>query len=267
MLTLSHLANLIALLFGERPETMQLIARNLRQARLVATGGRGRGGARQEPRHVANMIIAACALDQVAEVAGAVSTFATLEVAADPAPRRRRSALGGTERDWPRELLFATRKGAQFGGVVSALVDMAARGDLYTLLMAYSQEFVDRDLLREGAEAIRRAPRGRKPEATAAFAARMATHVQGLIDQSVVYLSVSMTRPLPGARLEFGTQHNGEPAPLLQVDFGLPAAFLANARNAQKLNAWRRIDRTHRVTVTHRALLSIGQAIAAEESY
>ena len=64
MLTLNHLATLMALLLGDRPETMQLIARNLREARLVASGGRGRGGARQEPHHVANMIIAACAADQ-----------------------------------------------------------------------------------------------------------------------------------------------------------------------------------------------------------
>jgi hypothetical protein len=264
VLTLSHLANLIALMFGERPETMQLIARNLRQARLVATGGRGRGGARQEPRHVANLIIAACASDQIADVASVVSTFANLEVA-DTRPRRRVPARGGPDHNPPKELLFATRKGVQFGGVVSALVDMAASGDLYTLLMAYSGEFVDRDLLRAGAEAIRRAPRGQRPEVTTEFAARVASHVQTLLDQSMVYLTISVERPLPRARIEFGTKTHGEPRPLLRADFGLPAGFLANARNAQKLNAWSRIDRRHRVTVSHRTLLSIGQAIAAEQ--
>lgn len=261
MLTLSHLANLIALLFGERPETMQLIARNLRQARLVASGGRGRGGARQEPRHVANMIIAACASDQVADVASAVSTFSALEVTA-PRPPGRRSSLGAPP---PKELLFATRRGVQFGGALSALVDMAASGDLYTLLMAYSQEFVDRDLLRAGAEAIRRAPRGKKPDVTAEFTARMAAHVQTLIDQSAVYLSIGLSRPLPSARIEFGTRSDGASTPLLRADFGLPARFAANPRNAQRLSAWARIDRRHRVTVTHRTLLSIGQAIAAEQ--
>ncbi|WP_119303298.1 hypothetical protein [Dongia deserti] len=265
MLTLSHLANLIALLYGERPETMQLIARNLRQARLVASGGRGRGGARQEPRHVANMIIAACASDQVADVASAVSTFANLEVTATRQPRGRLRTRGAPDHDAPKELLFATRKGVQFGGVLSALVDMAASGDLYTLLMAYSGEFVDRDLLRAGAEAIRRAPRGKKPDVTAEFAARMATHVQALIDQSVVYLTISVERPLPRARIEFGTRPDGDPSPLLRADFGLPARFIANARNAQRLNAWSRIDRCHRVTLSHRTLLSVGQAIAAEQ--
>lgn len=264
MLTLSHLANLIALLLGERPETMQLIARNLRQARLVASGGRGRGGARQEPRHVANMLIAACASDQVADVASAVATFASLEVTASR-PHRRIATRGAPDHDAPKELLFATRKGVQFGGVLSALVEMAASGDLYTLLMAYSQEFVDRELLRSGAEAIRRAPRGKKPDVTAAFAARMASHVQSLLDRSVVYLTISMDRPLPSARIEFGTQSDGESSPLLQADFGLPASFAANARNAQRLNAWKRIDRLHRVAVTHRTLLAIGQAIAAEQ--
>ena len=38
-----------------------------------------------------------------------------------------------------------------YNGVASALVEMAASGELYTLLMAYSEEFVDRDLLRAGA--------------------------------------------------------------------------------------------------------------------
>jgi hypothetical protein len=272
MLTLSHLASLVALLIGERPETMQLIARNLRQAHLVATGGRGRGGARQEPQHVANMIIAACAVDQIADVASAVETYAGLEVAA-ARPRTRIAgkapvrAVGRrrTEPDMPKELQFATRQGVQFGGVLSALVDMAANGDLYSLLMGYTQDFLDRDLLRAGAEAIKRAPAGRKPDVTAEFAARVATHVQALIDQSMVYLTVSVERPLPCARLEFGTQANGEAVPILQAEFGLPARFLANARNAQKLSAWSRIDRRHRVTVSHRTLLSIGQAIAAEQ--
>src|SRR5688500_20211917 len=89
MLTLSHLANLMALLLGERPETMQLIARNLREARLVASGGRGRGGARQEPRHVANMLIAACAADQLADAASAAAAYAHLEVGPSAPPRRR----------------------------------------------------------------------------------------------------------------------------------------------------------------------------------
>ena len=261
MLTLSHLANLIALLFGERPETMQLIARNLRQARLVASAGRGRGGARQEPRHVANMLIAACTADQVADVASAVGTFANLEVVGDR-PAARRSSLGAT---MPKELLFATRKGVQLGGVLSALVEMAASGALYTLLMAHSQAFVDRELLRAGADSIKRAPRGSRPSVTAEFTARMAAHVQTLIDQSVVYLTISFERPLPSARMEFGTQSEGEATPLLRVEFGLPPGFAANPRNVQKRNAWGRIDRLQRVTISHRTLLSIGQAIAAEQ--
>ncbi|HEY3147987.1 MAG TPA: hypothetical protein VGJ75_16645 [Dongiaceae bacterium] len=260
MLTLSHLANLMALLFGERPETMQLIARNLRQARLVATSGRGRGGARQAPQHVANMIIAACAAGQVSDAAGTVSTFAGLERSASSWPRGRKH-----ERTLPKELLFATRTNARFGAVVAGLVELAANGGLYTLLMNHAADFVDRDLLHAGADAIRQAPRSKKPEVTAEFAVKMAAHIQTLIDQSVVYLTIGFLRPLPGALLEFGTQSEGEPTPLLHVDFGLPAGFMASPRNAPRLNAWRRIDRSHKTTITHKTLLSIGQAIAAEE--
>lgn len=279
MLTLSHLANLMALLLGERPETMQLIARNLREARLVASGGRGRGGARQEPRHVANMIIAACASDQVAEAAGAAATFANLELAPPirphrPIPRgpsrslataRRLLPMSGPEPVVPRELTFTTKAGVKLGDVMAGLVELAADGRLYSLLMSYAADFVDRDLLRAGADAIKHAPRGRRPAATAELAAKMATHVQTLIDQSAVYLKISFLRPLPGAEVEFGTQRDGVAAALMRTEFGLPAGFVANPRNAPRLNAWRRMDRGHRVTVSHRTLLSIGQAIAAEE--
>ena len=265
MLTLSHLANLVALLVGERPETMQLIARNLRQARLVASGGRGRGGARQEPRHVANMIIAACAADQIADVASAVPAFVNLELVPAWLGKKRPSLNPKREPDCPRELLFATRRGAKFGEVLAGLVEMAANGDLYSLLMAYSGEFVDRELLRAGAEAIKRAPRSRKPEVTAEVAIKMATHVQSLIDRSVVYLTISVARPLPSARIEFGTRAEHDATPLFQADFGLPRSFLANPRNAPRLNTWNRIDRLHWVTVSHKTLLSIGQAIAAEQ--
>ena len=276
MLTLSHLANLMALLLGERPETMQLIARNLREARLVASGGRGRGGARQEPRHVANMIIAACATDQVGDAAGAAATFANLEVAPSAASRQRvrRSVpvvpprvmrMSEPAAIVPRELVFATRAGAKFGDVVAGLVELAVDGRLYSLLMSHAAEFVDRDLLRAGADAIKHAPRGGRPAATTELAAKMAAHVQTLIDQSAVYLKISLLRPLPAAQIEFGTRHEGEGKALLRTEFELPAAFVANPRNAPRLNAWRGMDRGHRVTVTHRTLLSIGQAIAAEE--
>ena len=277
MLTLSHLANLMALLLGERPETMQLIARNLREARLVASGGRGRGGARQEPRHIANMIIAACATDQVADAAGAAATFANLEVAPSAAPRLRvrRGApvvpssrvmrMSEPEAIIPRELAFATKPGAKFGDVVAGLVELAVDGRLYSLLMSHAADFVDRDLLRAGADAIKHAPRGGRPAATAELAAKMAAHVQTLIDQSAVYLKISFLRPLPAAEIEFGTQHEVVAKALLRTEFGLPAGFVANPRNAPRLNAWRRMDRGHRVTVSHRTLLSIGPAIAAEE--
>ena len=155
MLTLNHLATLMALLLGERPETLQLIARNLREARLVASGGRGRGGARQEPHHVANMIIAACATDQVADAASAAATFANLELAPSAAPRQRfrRSAaivpprvlrMSGPQAIAPRELQFATKGGAKFGDVIASLVELAADGRLYSLLMSHLSEFVDR---------------------------------------------------------------------------------------------------------------------------
>jgi hypothetical protein len=152
-----------------------------------------------------------------------------------------------------------------FGSVLAGLVEIAANGGLYSLLMSYAADFVDRDLLRAGADAIKRAPRARKPDVTAEFAATMATHVQTLIDQSAVYLKVSLVRPLPAAQLEFGTQSEGTATRLMRASFALPAAFVANPRNAPKLNAWRRMDRSHRTTITHRTLLSIGQAIAAEE--
>ncbi|HJR23093.1 MAG TPA: hypothetical protein VJ822_15785 [Dongiaceae bacterium] len=277
MLTLSHLANLMALLLGERPETMQLMARNLREARLVASGGRGRGGAGQEPSHIANMIIAACASDQVVDAASAASTFADLELAPSAASRQRARRGGAPvvparilrmsepEMMAPRELAFATTAGAKLGDVVAGLVELAADGRLYSLLMRYAADFVDRDLLRAGADAIKHAPRGGRPAATAALAAKMAAHVQTLIDQSAVYLKISFLRPLPAAEIEFGTQHEGEAKAVLRTEFGLPAAFVANPRNAPRLNAWRRMDRGHRVTVSHRTLLSIGQAIAAEE--
>jgi hypothetical protein len=277
MLTLSHLANLMALLLGERPETMQLIARNLREARLVASGGRGRGGARQEPRHVANMIIAACATDQVVDAASAASTFAGLEAAPSAAPRQRarRGApvvppsqvmrMSEPEAIVPRALAFATRAGAKFGDVVAGLVELAADGRLYSLLMSHATDFVDRDLLRAGADAIKHAPRGGRPAATADLAAKMAAHVQTLLDQSAVYLKISFLRPLPEAQVEFGTQQDGVATALLRAEFGLPAGFVTNPRNAPRINAWRRMDRGHRVTVSHRTLLSIGQAIAAEE--
>jgi hypothetical protein len=263
MLTLSHLANLMALLFGDRPETMQLIARNLREEGLVATGGRGRGGARQEPQHIANMIIAACASSQVADAANAVSTFASLARLPISAPVTGRGGKSG--QIVPRELAFAARSNAKFGDVLAGLVEMASGGGLYTVLMNHAADFVDRDLLRAGANAIKGAPRGKKPEVTAELAATMAAHVQTLIDQSVVYLTIGFVRPMPGAKIEFGTRSEGEATPMLAVGFGLPSDFVANPRNVPKLNAWRRMDRSHRVTITHKTLLSIGQAIAAEE--
>jgi hypothetical protein len=213
----------------------------------------------------------------VVDAASAAATFANLELAPSAAARRRvrRGApvvppsrvmrMSEPETIVPRELAFATKAGAKFGDVVAGLVELAADGRLYSLLMSHAADFVDRDLLRAGADAIKHAPRGGRPAATAELATKMAAHVQTLLDQSAVYLKISLLRPLPAARIEFGTQHEVEGKVLLRTEFELPAGFVANPRNAPRLSAWRRMDRGHRVTVSHRTLLSIGQAIAAEE--
>lgn len=80
MATLTQLVETVAKVEGLDPATVNLIARNLREARLIATRGRGTSAAVMDATDAANLLIAVNASKKATDAPTAVRTFGRLKV-------------------------------------------------------------------------------------------------------------------------------------------------------------------------------------------
>ena len=80
MATLSELVESVAKVEGMDPTTVGLIARNVREAGLISTRGRGRSAAIMNSADAANLLIAVNVAGTVREAAQAVRNYRRLEV-------------------------------------------------------------------------------------------------------------------------------------------------------------------------------------------
>ena len=99
MATLSHLVETIAAVEGIDPATVALIARHIREANLISTGGRGPSAARMTITDAANLLIGVNATRIAAEAADAVRVYRELNAyefraLRDPRPESSRGRLG-----------------------------------------------------------------------------------------------------------------------------------------------------------------------------
>jgi len=76
---LSDLVESVATVEGMDPATVALIARNVREAGLIRTGGRGPSAGKMAVTDAVNLLIAVNAADKVGESAKTVKTFRRLE--------------------------------------------------------------------------------------------------------------------------------------------------------------------------------------------
>jgi hypothetical protein len=117
MTTLSELVNTIAKVEGIDPATVTLIARSVREAGLITTGGRGPSAARMTYRDAANLIIAVNASPTAREAPHTVQVYRALE-------------------SWSRSFTYAGQKAerpkllGQFGDALETLIEAVAIGKL-----------------------------------------------------------------------------------------------------------------------------------------
>ena len=97
MATLSELVATVAAVEGIEPATVRLIARNIREAGLIATGGRGASAATMSPRDACNLIIAVNASGVIREAVQIVRSFRKLEIDEKEDGRPRRNFGGALE--------------------------------------------------------------------------------------------------------------------------------------------------------------------------
>jgi hypothetical protein len=88
MAVLSELAETIAEVEGMDSATVRLIARNLREAGLITTRGRGPSAAQMTLADAANLLIAVNASDAVRKAVQTVRTYRRLEEYTAPLPKR-----------------------------------------------------------------------------------------------------------------------------------------------------------------------------------
>ena len=98
MAKLSDLIPTLAQVLPMPEQTVAVIARALRQERLISTGGRGPGAADMTPDDCANLLLAIMAADQVKDAVDAVRRVPQFPV--DGAVHCRDAAADGEEDDW-----------------------------------------------------------------------------------------------------------------------------------------------------------------------
>jgi hypothetical protein len=106
MATLSELVNTIAAVEGIEPATVNLIARYVREAGLISTGGRGSSAAAMGLTDAANLLIGVNATTTATESARTVSACRGLEAWARS--NRRPAMQYGTLGEAIEQLLYAT---------------------------------------------------------------------------------------------------------------------------------------------------------------
>ncbi len=117
MATLSELADAVAAVEGIDPATVALIARYIREAGLISTGGRGPSAATMTLTDAANLLIGVNATTTAAEAARIVPTYRELEahhvwLPADPADPADGSLIKyGTLGEAIEQLIYATTVG------------------------------------------------------------------------------------------------------------------------------------------------------------
>jgi hypothetical protein len=148
MATLSELVDVVAAMGGLEPVTVNLFARSIREAGLIATGGRGSSAATMSPKDAANLLIAINASGTAREGPEIVAVY-----------RRLEAQEFTYEGDPPGKIL------GTFGEGLETLIDAACRGE-------FPQQFLNRavpDSLRQefATESVNLGIRFMKPEPSA----------------------------------------------------------------------------------------------------
>lgn len=141
MAKLSDLIPTLARILPMPEQTVAVIARALRQDRLISTGGRGPGAADMTPDDCANLLLAIMAADQVKDAVDAVHRFRGLTM---EAVHCRDAATEEDEDDWlplPPEMrrLLVVR---DFGEMLSGLIAAARDGVLHKALDGVALPFM-----------------------------------------------------------------------------------------------------------------------------
>ena len=85
---MSELVEIVAMVEGMDPSRVALIARNVREAGLITTGGRGPSAGKMTNTDAANLLIAVNTAETVSEAAGAVRRYRRLEAFGHESHRR-----------------------------------------------------------------------------------------------------------------------------------------------------------------------------------
>lgn len=147
MAKLSDLIPTLARILPMPEQTVAVIARALRQERLISTGGRGPGAADMTPDDCANLLLAIMAADQVKGAVDAVREFRSLTM---EAVHCRDAAADGEEDDWlplppaMRRLLVVRDFGEMLSGLIAAARDEVLHKALDDVALPFMKIEVER---------------------------------------------------------------------------------------------------------------------------
>jgi hypothetical protein len=207
------------------------MARRVREAGFITSGPRGPGGAEMVDSDAANLLLGGTCSDEIKGAGVAVWRYRALFGRSLPTESPRPDCPE------PMRWLGETAQGLTLGMALDRLIGMARTGELQTLFRDLAGKHV-------GAQG---------PE-------RDAVIDKAINDLGVVFLRLEFRRPRSGATITFGEAGAGPRpgrGPYLVTDFGYQSEF----ETTEELDRLQTGDRMETVTVSHRTLFALGEAL------
>lgn len=236
MVKLAGIIPVLAKAQGMPEATVLSVTRSVRTARYVNTGPRGPGGAEMTDWDAANLLLGVTCAAMAKDAGAAVHRYHSLVAdTAEVWTKEGREPLpDGPDMDRvslknlcpePMQWLGSTARGLLLGDALERLIAMARTGDL--------QE-VFRELVRPH-------------------------YHEDAIDRVInelgeVYLKLEFRRPRPSGTIAFGMRGAN---PFVSVSF----SHRSELEMSEELDALQVGDRTETVTVTHRTIFALGEAL------
>lgn len=243
MVKFSGLAPIITNILGLPEPTAETVARSLRPAGLLNSKGRGLGGASMTSWDLSNMLLGMTCSEQFKEAGEVVPFYRYLFGQTKRhmlAPEQREPVVDGNGLvrvlppeslcPEPMQWLADTAQGQTLGDALDRLFDMAHEGTLQTLF----RQLASRHVGGEGADREARFDRA--------------------IELGMIYLRIEFSRPRPRVVITFGDDLM---PPFLQVEFGAQGAM----ETSEQLDRRQIGDRVVTVTVTHKTIFALGEAL------
>lgn len=251
MALISDLVSAIAEVEGLPEETVNLVARYIREAGYLSQGARGRNAPRATVGDAANLLIAVNAGGCVVKDAPRAVDFYRDLICHAPHGSRTTTGIGVEYgKIDPDELRFLDRHGeATFGEMLESIIDRFVGGELHMFMMGEAAKYLGDPFFQKAVDDLGDDKR--------AIAERIAEACKSFLALDTVSFNIEFYRPAPHAKVVINRSIGGDRELLAG------ASFMVNTDDmmAGKFNSILGGDRREVTTIGYKTLMKVAEVL------